>query len=136
MFQAAVFTLNSEIFKEAPRLCLCESCLSKYGLRNVSDMPASLHPTESQLPSPGAILSTASSTTADTVWFVKIVEECVAAHDIEDDYGHKISQRQQYVVGSFLERTRSTKKELLIKEESKKTSLKKALCTLLFNFLH
>ena len=78
----------------------------------------------------------ASSTTADTVWFVKIVEECVAAHDIEDDYGHKISQRQQYVVGSFLERTRSTKKELLIKEESKKTSLKKALCTLLFNFLH
>ena len=33
----------------------------------------------------------ASSTSADTVWFVKIVEECVAAHDIEDDYGHKIS---------------------------------------------
>ena len=32
-----------------------------------------------------------SSTPADTVWFVKIVEECVAAHDIEDDYGHKIS---------------------------------------------
>ena len=78
----------------------------------------------------------ASSTSGDTVWFVKIVEECVAAHDIEDDYGHKISQRQQYVVGNFLERTRSTKKELLIKEESKKTSLKKALCTLLFNFLH
>ena len=34
----------------------------------------------------------ASSTSADTVWFVKIVEECVAAHEIEDDYRHKISQ--------------------------------------------
>ena len=32
------------------------------------------------------------STSADTVWFVKIVEESVAAHDIEDDYGDKISQ--------------------------------------------
>ena len=62
-----------------------------------------------------------SSASTDTVWFVKIVEECVAAHDIEDDYGHKISQGQQYVVGNFLERTRSTKKGLLFKEESKKT---------------
>ena len=53
--------------------------------------------------------------------FVKIVEEYVAAHDIEDDYGHKISQGQEYVVGNFLERTRSTKKGLLFKEESKKT---------------
>ena len=64
-----------------------------------------------------------SSTSADTVWFVKIFEECVAVHDIEDDYGHKISQGQQYVVGNFLERTRSTKKGLLFKEESKKTYL-------------
>ena len=63
----------------------------------------------------------ASSASADTVWFVKIVEECDAAHDIEDDYGQKISQGQQYVVGKFLERTRSTKKGLLFKEESKKT---------------
>ena len=68
---------------------------------------------------------------------MKIVEDCVAAdYDYEDDSGHKISQGQQYVVGSFLERTRSTKKGLLFKEESKKTSLKTALCTLLFNFLH
>ena len=66
---------------------------------------------------------------------MKIVEECVAAHDIEDDYGHKISQGQQYVVGNFLERTRLTKKGLLFKEESKRlTSLKKALCTLFVQF--
>ena len=37
MFQVAVFTPNSETFKAAPHLCLC-------------DIPASLHPTESQLP--------------------------------------------------------------------------------------
>ena len=54
----------------------------------------------------------ASSTSADTVWFVKIVEECVAAHDIEGDYGHKISQGQQYIIGNYLEITRSTKKGL------------------------
>ena len=52
---------------------------------------------------------------------MKLVEECVVAHDIEDDYGQNIFQRQQYVVGNFLERTRSTKKGLLFKEESKKT---------------
>ena len=52
---------------------------------------------------------------------MKIVEKCVAAHEIEDDYGHRISQGQQYVVGNFLERTRSTKKGLLLKKESKKT---------------
>ena len=40
----------------------------------------------------------ASSASADTVCFVKIVEECVAAHDIDDDYADKISQGQQYVV--------------------------------------
>ena len=62
-----------------------------------------------------------SSTSADTICCVKIVEKCVAAHEIEDDYGHKISQGQQYVVGNFLERTRSTKKGLLLKKESKKT---------------
>ena len=75
---------------------------------------------------------TASSTSGETVWFVKIVEECVAAHDIEDDCGQKISQGQQYVVGNFFKRTRSTKKGL----SKRFTSLKKALCTLLFNFLH
>ena len=63
----------------------------------------------------------ASSTSADTVWFMKIVEKCVAAHDTEDDYGHKISQGQHYVVGNFFKRTRSTKNGLLFKEEPKKT---------------
>ena len=52
---------------------------------------------------------------------MKIVEECVAALDIEDDFSHKISQVQRYVVGNFLERKRSTKKGLLFKEEFKKT---------------
>ena len=56
------------------------------------------------------------------------------AADIEDDYGYKISQGQQYVVGNFLDRTRSTRKGWLFKEESKKTSLKKAFCTLLLIF--
>ena len=35
-----------------------------------------------------------SSASTDTVFFVKIVEECVATHDIEDDYFHKIFQGQ------------------------------------------
>ena len=30
-FKVAVFTPNSETFKAAPFLCLCDSCLSKYG---------------------------------------------------------------------------------------------------------
>ena len=30
-FQVAVSTPNSETFKAAPRLCLCDNCLSKYG---------------------------------------------------------------------------------------------------------
>ena len=68
---------------------------------------------------------------------MKIVEECVAAHDIEDDYGQNIFQRQQYVVGNFLERTRSTKKGLLFKEESKNTYFfKESIVYPLFNFLH
>ena len=78
----------------------------------------------------------ASSTSGDTVWFVKIVEECVAAHDIEDDCDQKISQGQQYVAGNFFKRTRSTKNGLSKKSLKRLTSLKKALCTLLFNFLH
>ena len=56
----------------------------------------------------------ASSTSADTVWFVKTVKECVVAHDIEDDYGHKIPQGQQYLVGNFLERKTYFFKESIV----------------------
>ena len=58
---------------------------------------------------------------------MKIVGECVAAHDIED-YGHKISQGQQYVVGNF-----RLKKDCYSKKSLKRlTSLKKALCTIFY----
>ena len=143
MFQVAVFTPNSETFKVAPRLCLCDSCVSKYGSCQMfktyqlcctqlkANFLWSQYQTEltedTEVNNIGLIIPemfcaiATSSTSADTVWLVKIVEECVAAHDIEDNYGHKISQRQQYVVGNFLERTRSTENGLLFKEKSKKT---------------
>ena len=56
---------------------------------------------------------------------MKIVEECFAAHGIEDHYDHKIFQGQQYVLGNVLERTRLTKNRLLFKEKSKKNYLRK-----------
>ena len=143
MFQAAVFTPNNETFKAAPRLCLCDTCLSKYGSCEMfktyqlhctqpkANFLRSQYQTEltegTEVNNIGLIIpetfcaSAVSSTSADTICCMKIVEKCVAAHEIEDDYGHKISQGQQYVVGNFLERTRSTKKGLLLKKESKKT---------------
>ena len=58
---------------------------------------------------------------------MKIVGECVAVHDIED-YGHKISQGQQYVVGNF-----QLKKDCYSKNSLKRlTSLKKALCAIFY----
>ena len=135
--QVAVFTPNSETFKAAPRLCLCDSRLSKYGSCEMFKMYQlnctqpkanflqSQYQTEltedTEVTNIGLIIPetfcaiATSSTSADTVWFVKIVKECVAAHDIEDDYGHKMSQGQHYVVRNFMERTRSTKKGLLFK---------------------
>ena len=132
-----------ETFKAAPHLCLCDSCLSKYGSCEMfktyqlhcTQLKANFLWSQYQTELTEDTVATnigliipemfcaiaASSTSADTVWFMKIVEKCVAAHDIEDDYGHKISQGQHYVVGNFFKRTRSTKNGLLFKEEPKKT---------------
>ena len=104
MFQVAVFTPNSETFKAAPRLCLCDSCVSKYGSCQMfktyqlcctqlkANFLWSQYQTEltedTEVNNIGLIIPemfcaiAMSSTSADTVWLVKIVEECVAAHDI------------------------------------------------------
>ena len=113
MFQVAVFTPNSETFKAAPCICVCDSYLSKYGSCEMfktyqlhctqlkasfirsqyqTELIEDTEDTNNGLIIPKMFCAIAvSSTPADTVWFVKIVEERVAAHDIEDDYGHKIS---------------------------------------------
>ena len=39
----------------------------------------------------------------DTVWFVKIAERCEADKQCTDDYGHIVTQGNEYFSGKYLE---------------------------------
>ena len=60
---------------------------------------------------PGTICSVAAlSNSSDTVWFVRIKELCIAETSSEDDYGHAVGAGQSYIIGNFLEKSRSNSK--------------------------
>ena len=60
----------------------------------------------------------ALSNSSDRVWFIRIKEPCIA-ETLEEAYGHVIVVGQCYIIGNFLEKSRSNSKEHYFKVGSK-----------------
>ena len=55
----------------------------------------------------------------DTVWFIRIKELCIAETSSKDDCGHAVVAGQSFIIGNFLERSRSNSKWHYFKVDSK-----------------
>ena len=148
-FQVMIFTPNSDIFKAAPHMCLCDNCLHEYGSCNlfqVYDVPApNKKPNPPRLRSatpelfqndievidtgldvvvPESICAVAAANLSnDSFW---LIEVCTlhAGDDSSphtDDYGHTIPPGVSYIEGHFLEREYETTKGTLYKSKHKTT---------------
>ena len=149
MFQVAVFTPNSETFKAAPRLCLCDSCLSKYVSCKMFKT-YQLHWT--QLKANFLRYQYQTELTEDTVhqhwseYSWNILCNChifnIGWHSLvcENCWGMCCSSwywrlwPQNFPRAAICSRELSTKKGLLFKEESKKVYFFKE--SLVYHFLH
>lgn len=147
-FYAFVFSPNQTSFKAAPRICVCEKCISDYGSCNLFSshvlnakklndvcLRAGLlkkkqndivDETEEDGPFIGDYLiektfcGIAAETNAfDLVWFAYVIEGCVATEIITDDYNHQVSPGQQYFKCHFLEKCRETNKYKAYKMEKR-----------------
>ena len=108
-FQVIVFKPNSNSFKAANRLCVCDECCISYGscslfqeyylkvddLKEISLWSGQEEPLttagedEDSFLYPGSICAmVADVKSVDTVWFVKVVDEIKVTEDIVDEYGH------------------------------------------------
>ena len=71
---------------------------------------------------PGSICAKAASEhSADTVWFIKIIGEFGSTAVVTDDYEHKVTSGQKYMVGHFLEKVNdniTSKKYKLIENDT------------------
>ena len=121
-----VFTPNSEYIKAATRLCICEICKLDYGscplfksyelqvgllkeplLRSDNiEVSNTIKPASSDFFLSGSVCAVAAeSKCSDTVWFIKIIEECLTeSNTIVDDYGHQIAIGQSYLIGNYFEK--------------------------------
>ena len=66
---------------------------------------------------------TADINSPDTIWFVKVKENCEAENTITDDYGIQITASQEYIKGQFLEKLNTTTKGHLYRLDKKKAFL-------------
>ena len=66
---------------------------------------------------------TADINSLDTIWFVKVKENCEAENTITDDYGIQITAGQEYTEGQFLEKLNTTTKGHLYRLDKKETFL-------------
>jgi len=55
------------------------------------------------------------------VWFVRIVDLCVAETVSTDNYGHKVVPGQSFIIGNFIEKSRNNNKGFFFKLQSKTT---------------
>ena len=55
---------------------------------------------------------------SDTVWFIRIKEPCIVETS-EDEYGHAVVAGQSYIIGNFLEGSRSNSKGYYFKVDIK-----------------
>ena len=51
-----------------------------------------------------------SPNSSDTVWFIRIKELSIEETSSEDDFRHAVVAAQSYIIGNFLERSRSNSK--------------------------
>ena len=69
---------------------------------------------------PGTIcIIAASPNSSDTVWFLRIQDLCIAETSSQDDYGNVVVAGQSYIIGNFLERSRSNSKWHYFKVDNK-----------------
>ena len=66
---------------------------------------------------------TADINSPDTIWFVKVKENCEAENTITDDYSIQITASQEYIKGQFLEKLNTTTKGHLYRLVKKKAFL-------------
>ena len=59
-----------------------------------------------------------SPNSSDTVWFIRIKEPYIAETSSKDDCGHALVAGQSYIIGNFLERSRSNWKGHYFKVDS------------------
>ena len=60
-----------------------------------------------------------SPNSSDTIWFIRIKEPCITETSSKDDFGHAIVADPSYIIGNFLERSRSNSKGHYFKIDSK-----------------
>lgn len=141
-FQVMVFKPNQSQFAAAPRLCLCDECkinygscpiFQKYDLSTVSLKETILRSNQEEVPLettqtghefllPNTVCALAAEKKSpDTVWFVEIEEEAIAANDLIDDYGVTVPEGNRYLRGSYLEKESDNKRELKFKKMKKTT---------------
>ena len=60
-----------------------------------------------------------SPNSSDTVWFIRIKEPSIAETSSEDNCGHAVVAGQSYIIGSFIERSRSNSKGHYFKVDGK-----------------
>ena len=147
-FHVMIFSPNSNSFKAAPYLCVCDSCLTDYGscdLFQPYDVPV---PQKKRRPptlrsndnekskdpivdvitkqddiTPGTVCAVASEEkSSDTFWLIKIDHlNSGSSFPVTDDYGHTVPVNQAYFQGQFLERDYTTKTGTHYSVSKKKT---------------
>ena len=145
-FQVMVFTPNSSSFKAAKHLCICEECLKDYGscasfssyelktvqLNKIKLCSDPVQTNEESRHDPNSVdfvlpdtfcVIAADINSPDTIWFVKVKENCEAENTITDDYGIQITAGQECIEGQFLEKLNTTTKGHLYRLDKKKTFL-------------
>jgi len=139
-----VFKPNATKFKAASYLCVCETCLDDYGScelfsmyqlktkqLNKPHLRSSIQSTTPAVDSSSSIdfvvpetycALAAEQNSADLLWFVKIEQVREPQTSLcTDDYGHSIAPGYGFVEGHFLEKSESTSKGHIFKQQKKKT---------------
>ena len=137
-----LFKPNSESFRAAERLCVCEKCLVNYGScrlfhkfsLNVRQLKENILKSASVVENetengevhkdfimPGSLCAiVASENSPDTVWFVKINSaEDVAEKNMIDDYGNTIVPGHKFFQAKYLEKLIEKKHRQVYKEKRK-----------------